>query len=74
MPSSPETFTEYLRQTHLSASREATKNRFIEELVSDTIDSNLYARYLTPDYAFIGGLVATFGHAGLGCASNGGED
>jgi thiaminase/transcriptional activator TenA len=63
MPSSSDSFTEYLRQTHLSAWQNATNNRFTEELVTDSIDPKVYARYLTLDYAFIDGLVATFGHA-----------
>jgi len=63
MPSSTDSFTETLRQTHLSAWQNATKNRFTDELVADAINANVYARYLTLDYAFIDGLVATFGHA-----------
>ncbi|MDE0781135.1 MAG: TenA family protein [Alphaproteobacteria bacterium] len=63
MPASPDSFTEYLRQTHLVTWQNATNNRFTDELVSDSIDPKVYARYLTLDYAFIDGLVATFGHA-----------
>lgn len=63
MPTASDSFTEYLRQTHLPAWQAATRNRFTEELVADTIDAKVYARYLTLDYAFIDGLVATFGHA-----------
>jgi thiaminase/transcriptional activator TenA len=59
----PESFSESLCHTHASAWQAATSNRFITELVSDTIDAGVYARYLTLDYAFIDALVATFGHA-----------
>lgn len=58
-----DSFTEQLRQTYSAAWDAATQNRFINELVNDTIDDSVYAHYLNLDYAFIDSLVSTFGHA-----------
>jgi len=58
-----DSFTEHLRQTYSDRWDAATRNRFIDELVNDTIDAEVYAQYLNLDYAFIDSLVSTFGHA-----------
>lgn len=58
-----DSFTEQLRQTHSDAWKAATRNRFVDELVDDSIEDRVYARYLNLDYAFIDSLVSTFGHA-----------
>lgn len=54
-----DSFTEHLRQTYSDRWDAATRNRFIDELVNDTIDAEVYAQYLNLDYAFIDLLVST---------------
>ncbi len=59
----PERLSEQLRETHRTAWDAAVDHRFVRELVADTIDDAVYARYLTLDYGFINDLTGTVGHA-----------
>lgn len=63
MPTSDENFSARLRHDHADAWSAATDNRFVRELVADTMDDGVYARYLRLDYAFIEALTAAVGHA-----------
>ncbi len=56
-------FSEALRTRHSAAWKAATDNRFVRELVSDTMEDDVYSRYLRLDYAFIKALTASVGHA-----------
>ena len=55
--------SEQLRDTHRSEWDAAVGHRFVRELVADTIDDGVYARYLTLDYGFINDLTSAVGHA-----------
>lgn len=55
--------SEQLRDRHRSAWDAAVAHRFVRELVADTIDDGIYARYLTLDYGFINDLTGAVGHA-----------
>lgn len=58
-----ERLSEQLRDTHRSEWDAAVEHRFVGELVADTIDDGVYARYLTLDYGFINDLTSAVGHA-----------
>jgi len=63
-PSSPSNrLSEQLRATHGKAWDAAVEHRFVRELIADTIDDAVYARYLTLDYGFINDLTGAVGHA-----------
>ncbi|MEP4380220.1 MAG: TenA family protein [Alphaproteobacteria bacterium] len=55
--------SEALRDTHRTDWNAAVAHRFVRELVADTIDDTVYARYLTLDYGFINDLTSSVGHA-----------
>lgn len=55
--------SEKLRDAHHPAWTAAVEHRFVRELVADTIDDAVYARYLTLDYGFINDLMGAIGHA-----------
>jgi len=55
--------SEQLRATHQTDWYAAVEHRFVRELVADTIDDAVYARYLTLDYGFINDLTGAVGHA-----------
>jgi thiaminase/transcriptional activator TenA len=55
--------SEQLRDSHRAAWNAAVDHRFVRELVDDTIDDAVYARYLTLDYGFINDLTGAVGHA-----------
>ena len=63
MTNMPDSFSERLVQKHQPKWLAATTNRFIQELVEDSIDDAVYAHYLRIDYAFIEALTASVGHA-----------
>lgn len=63
MTSHPTRTSEDLRIRDRNVWDAAVEHRFIRDLVADTIDDGVYARYLTLDYAFINDLTATVGHA-----------
>ncbi|MFB6280860.1 MAG: TenA family protein [Haloferacaceae archaeon] len=54
-------FTERLRAD--SEWEAAVDNRFTQDLAADTLDDEVFARYLRQDYAFIDELVSLFGRA-----------
>jgi thiaminase/transcriptional activator TenA len=56
-------FTEWLRRRSEPAWSEATDHRFTRELGAGDLDDAAFRRYLVQDYAFLGTLVGTFGHA-----------
>ncbi len=56
-------FTDALQARHAEVWAAATDNRFVRELVTDTMIDSVYARYLRLDYAFIEALAASVGHA-----------
>jgi len=56
-------FTDWLRERSEPAWSEATTHRFTRELGDDTLDDDVFGRYLVQDYAFLGALVGAFGHA-----------
>ncbi|MBT3400984.1 MAG: TenA family protein [Rhodospirillaceae bacterium] len=58
-----ERLSEQLRATHQTTWDAAVEHRFVRELVDDTIDDTVYARYLTLDYGFINDLTGAVGHA-----------
>jgi thiaminase (transcriptional activator TenA) len=58
-----ERLSEQLCATHQTAWDAAVEHRFVRELVADTIDDVVYARYLTLDYGFINDLTGAIGHA-----------
>jgi thiaminase/transcriptional activator TenA len=63
-PASPaKRLSEQLREAHRPAWDAAVEHRFVRELVADTIDDAVYARYLTLDYGFINDLTGAIGHA-----------
>lgn len=55
--------SELLRAIHHTAWDAAVGHRFVRELVADTVDDAVYARYLTLDYGFINDLTGAVGHA-----------
>ncbi|MDA0786120.1 MAG: TenA family protein [Proteobacteria bacterium] len=55
--------SEQLRDTHRPAWDAAVEHRFVRDLVADTIDDGVYARYLRLDYGFINDLTGAVGHA-----------
>lgn len=57
------TFSDELRDTHRARWDAAVDHRFVRDLVDDTIDDAVYARYLTLDYGFINDLTGAVGHA-----------
>lgn len=63
MPNPTPSFTARLTNDHNALWQTATDNRFVRELVSDTMEDRVYARYLRLDYAFIEALTASVGHA-----------
>ena len=56
-------FTDWLRERSQPAWDAAVEHRFVEELGAGTLDEDVFATYLVQDYAFVGELVGTFGHA-----------
>ncbi|MBT4907567.1 MAG: TenA family protein [Rhodospirillaceae bacterium] len=58
-----ERLSDQLRDTHRTEWDAAVAHRFVRELVADTIDDKVYARYLTLDYGFINDLTGAVGHA-----------
>ncbi|WP_336329081.1 TenA family protein [Haloarcula sp. CGMCC 1.2071] len=56
-------FTDWLREQSQPDWDAAVGNRFVEELGAGTLDEDAFAAYLVQDYAFVGELVGTFGHA-----------
>lgn len=56
-------FADTLQARNADVWAAATDNRFVRELVADTMDDRVYARYLRLDYAFIDALTASVGHA-----------
>jgi thiaminase/transcriptional activator TenA len=55
--------TDWLRDRAEPAWSDAVDHRFVRELGDDTVDDDVFRRYLEQDYAFVGTLVGTFGHA-----------
>ena len=55
--------TDWLRDRAEPAWGETVGHRFVRELGDDTLDDDVFRRYLEQDYAFVGTLVGTFGHA-----------
>ncbi|WP_367176532.1 TenA family protein [Haloarcula rubripromontorii] len=56
-------FTDWLREQSQPDWDAAVEHRFVEELGAGTLDEDAFAEYLVQDYAFVGELVGTFGHA-----------
>ncbi|WP_302081549.1 TenA family protein [Salinibaculum rarum] len=56
-------FTDWVRARAEPLWTEATTHRFTEELRADTLDDDVFGRYLIQDYAFLETLVGAFGHA-----------
>lgn len=56
-------FTDWLRERAEPTWTDATSHRFIRDLGSGDLDKAVFRRYLVQDYAFIGSLIGTFGHA-----------
>lgn len=56
-------FTDWLRDRAEPAWTEATAHRFTRELGAGDLDEAVFRRYLVQDYAFVGTLTGTFGHA-----------
>ncbi|WP_336336998.1 TenA family protein [Haloarcula brevis] len=56
-------FTDWLRERNQPDWDAAVGHRFVEELGAGTLDEGAFAHYLVQDYAFVGELVGTFGHA-----------
>jgi thiaminase/transcriptional activator TenA len=56
-------FTDWLRERTEPDWTDATSHRFACELGSGELDEEVFRRYLVQDYAFVGTLIGTFGHA-----------
>jgi thiaminase/transcriptional activator TenA len=56
-------FTTWLRERAAPGWSNATGHRFTRELGADTLDDEVFRRYLVQDYAFLRTLVGVFGHA-----------
>jgi thiaminase/transcriptional activator TenA len=56
-------FTDWLRERSAPDWTAATEHRFNRELADGTMDDAVFRRYLVQDYAFVGTLVGTVGHA-----------
>jgi len=56
-------FTDWLRERAEPDWTAATAHRFTRELGAGDLDDAVFRRYLLQDYAFLGALVGTFGHA-----------
>ena len=56
-------FTDWLRARAEPAWSAATEHRFTEQLRADSLDDDVFRRYLRQDYAFLETLVGAFGHA-----------
>ena len=56
-------FTTWLRERAAPDWSNATGHRFTRELGADTLDDEVFRRYLVQDYAFLQTLVGVFGHA-----------
>lgn len=56
-------FTDWLRTRTAPDWTAAVEHPFTERLVAGTLSDEAMARYLVQDYAFVGTLVGTFGHA-----------
>jgi thiaminase/transcriptional activator TenA len=56
-------FSKWLRERSEPAWSNATDHRFVRELGSDTIDDDVFQRYLVQDYAFLGAGVSVMGYA-----------
>lgn len=56
-------FTDWLRKRSEPAWTEATTHRFTRELGDDSLDDEVFRRYLVQDYVFLETLVGVFGHA-----------
>lgn len=56
-------FTDWLRVRTAERWDAAVTHRFTEELAADTIDDDVFRRYLVQDYAFVGDLTGLIGHA-----------
>jgi thiaminase/transcriptional activator TenA len=55
--------TDWLRERSEPDWTAAVESRFVRELADGSIDDDAFRRYLEQDYAFVGRLVGTFGHA-----------
>lgn len=56
-------FTDWLRERAEPDWTAAVEHRFTRELGRGEVDDAVFCRYLVQDYAFVGTLVGTFGHA-----------
>ena len=56
-------FTDWLRARSGESWASATDHQFTRELHADTLDDDVFERYLLQDYAFLETLVGAFGHA-----------
>ena len=56
-------FSEETRRAHSKLWQPVVEHRFVQELVNDTIDDAVNARYLTLDCDFINDLTGAVGHA-----------
>jgi thiaminase/transcriptional activator TenA len=56
-------FTDWVRARAEPSWSEATTHRFTAELRADTLDDDVFRRYLIQDYAFLETLVGVFGYA-----------
>ncbi|AZH24353.1 TenA family protein [Haloplanus aerogenes] len=56
-------FTDWLRARSEPDWTAAVDGRFVRELGEDTMDADVFRRYLEQDYAFVETLTGTFGHA-----------
>lgn len=56
-------FTDWLRERSEPAWTEATRHRFVEELGDDTLDEEVFRRYLIQDYAYLKTGASAVGYA-----------
>jgi len=56
-------FTDWLRERAEPAWTEATRHRFVEELGDDTLDDEVFRRYLVQDYAYLKTGASAAGYA-----------
>ncbi|WP_276273826.1 TenA family protein [Haloarcula litorea] len=56
-------FTDWCRERTGESWTAATDHRFTRELHADTLDDDVFRRYLVQDYAVVESLVGAFGHA-----------
>ena len=56
-------FTEWLRQRSEPDWTAATEHRFTEQLAADTLDDDVFRRYLVADYRFVETLTSTIAYA-----------